>query len=153
LSAGNLADAFSVRAIYPDDAGWGGQHVIMTSRIALDGFGAASHVWKHPTARVQHGLHALGLRRSAHPAEQKRGGAGHQSRPRSVSLRQPLTYQPLPRHPFFPAIFTEQMQLELLKVASSGYKYWTDGAPRPLCHPTLSLVLFFACKSSAILWE
>jgi hypothetical protein len=59
----------------------------------------------------------------------------------------------LPHHPFFPAIFTEQMQLELLKVASSVYKYMADGASRPLCHPTSSLVLFFVCKSSAILWE
>ena len=45
------------------------------------------------------------------------------------------------------------MQLELLKVANSAYKYLTGGAPRPLCHPTFSLVLYFARKSSAILWE
>ncbi len=69
---GNLPDASAVLAVNPDDAGRDRQHIIMTSGITLDGFSAATHVWKHPAARMQYGLHALGLRRAIHAGEGER---------------------------------------------------------------------------------
>jgi hypothetical protein len=52
-----------------------------------------------------------------------------------------MTYQPLPRHPFFPAIFTQQMQLELLKVANSVYKFGLMLFPG--CYATLPFPYFY----------